>query len=356
MYETYEELLERKLDLISDKRDKRQGSLIYDAMAPNAAETAAFYADLALLENRTFADTACGIDLERRCEERGIYRKEAAKATFYGSFLDGKGNHYAVAVGSRFAYEGWYYQVVAVDACGRYILACEMEGEVGNYYLGEILPLTYMEGLAEAFLLELRTSGEDAEGDEELRGRYRDSFEAEAFGGNVADYKQKVMALQEVGGVKVYPVWSGGGTVRIVVIDRGWRRPTGVELESLQNAIDPQKQGLGYGIAPIGHQVTVAGVEETECRILLKVITEEGYEVDESMLEEMSQTLEAYFVSLRKEWASGTQLVIRTSYIEARILELTGVLDVEWCAINAESKNWILGADQIPILSGIEVR
>ena len=56
MYESYEELMERKLAMTQDKRDRRQGSLIFDAMGPNAAETAAFYADLTMLENRTFAD------------------------------------------------------------------------------------------------------------------------------------------------------------------------------------------------------------------------------------------------------------------------------------------------------------
>ena len=52
---SYEELMEKKLDRIDDRRDKRQGSLIYDALAPNAAETAQFYADLDLLADRTFA-------------------------------------------------------------------------------------------------------------------------------------------------------------------------------------------------------------------------------------------------------------------------------------------------------------
>lgn len=31
---SYEELMEKKLDRIDDRRDKRQGSLIYDALAP----------------------------------------------------------------------------------------------------------------------------------------------------------------------------------------------------------------------------------------------------------------------------------------------------------------------------------
>ena len=32
MYESYEELMERKLAMTQDKRDRRQGSLIFDAM------------------------------------------------------------------------------------------------------------------------------------------------------------------------------------------------------------------------------------------------------------------------------------------------------------------------------------
>ena len=39
-----------------------------------------------------------------------------------------------------------------------------------------------------------------------------DSMDAQSFGGNVADYKERVNAMNGVGGVKVYPVWNGGGT------------------------------------------------------------------------------------------------------------------------------------------------
>lgn len=106
---SYEELMEKKLDRIDDRRDKRQGSLIYDALAPNAAETAQFYADLDLLADRTFADTAVGEDLTRRAAERGMLRKGAVKATFYGRFLDADGAVYPVENGTRFALEEYIY-------------------------------------------------------------------------------------------------------------------------------------------------------------------------------------------------------------------------------------------------------
>lgn len=351
---SYEALMEEKLNRIDDKRDKRQGSLIYDAMAPNAAETATFYAELDMLEDRTFADTAQGDDLERRAAERGLARKQAVKATFYGHFLDEDGEAYPMENGTRFFLEEYYYTVLGKEKDGKYILECETAGACGNAYLGKLLPLETMAGLAEAALDELRTDGEDAEGDEELRKRYFASFDADAFGGNIADYKSKVNALQNVGGVKVYPAWNGGGTVKVVIIDQGWRAPTATELAALQKSIDPEEKGEGYGIAPIGHRVTVAGVTERECTVQLGLSLAEGA-VQETVLAEIREKIEAYLEELRKNWAESNYLTVRTSYLEARALEADGVVDVQECRINGNSGNLLLGENEVPILGEIEV-
>ena len=351
---SYEALMERKLDMIDDRRDKRQGSLIYDALAPNAAETASFYADLEMLEDRTFGDTATGDDLTRRAAERGITRKGAVKATFYGSFLDENGAEYPVEAGTRFFLEKYYYVVLSREEDGRYVLECETAGACGNDYLGNLLPLETMMGLAEATLTELRTDGEDEEGDEELRKRYFASFDADAFGGNIADYKSKVNALQNVGGVKVYPAWNGGGTVKVVIIDQGWRAPTETELSELQDRIDPESRGEGYGIAPIGQRVTVDGVTEVPCRISMNLSLAEGA-VQETVLADIQGRFEVYFEEMRKNWADSTYLTVRISYLEARALEAEGVVDISDCSINGGSGNLVLGADEVPVLGEIGV-
>ena len=157
---SYEGLMERKLDMIDDKRDKRQGSLIYDALAPNAAEMASFYADLEMLEDRTFADTAKGDDLTRRAAERGIMRKDAVKATFYGRFLDEDGEVYPVEAGTRFFGEAYDYEVLFREEDDRYVLECVVAGACGNDYLGNLVPLENMVGLSVAVLEALRTDGD----------------------------------------------------------------------------------------------------------------------------------------------------------------------------------------------------
>ena len=102
-------------------------------------------------------------------------------------------------IGTRFFLEEYYYVVLSKEKDGRYILECETAGACGNDHLGNLIPLGTMTGLAEATLEELRTDGEDAEEDEELRKRYFASFDVDAFGGNIADYKAKINAMQNVG-------------------------------------------------------------------------------------------------------------------------------------------------------------
>ena len=82
-------------------------------------------------------------------------------------------------------------------------------------------------------------------------------MDAQSFGGNVADYKERVNAMNGVGGVKVYPVWNGGGTVKLVIINSEFNVPSAELVGQVQTAVDPvQNSGRGVGIAPIGHVVT----------------------------------------------------------------------------------------------------
>ncbi|GAC41912.1 uncharacterized homolog of phage Mu protein gp47, partial [Paenibacillus popilliae ATCC 14706] len=60
---TYEEILERCLERIPDDMDKREGSVIYTALAPAAAELAIMYSLLQSEMDRAFPDTAADIDL-----------------------------------------------------------------------------------------------------------------------------------------------------------------------------------------------------------------------------------------------------------------------------------------------------
>ena len=54
----FDTLMERMLENVSDELDKREGSVIYDAIAPAALELANMYVALDVVMDEVFADTA----------------------------------------------------------------------------------------------------------------------------------------------------------------------------------------------------------------------------------------------------------------------------------------------------------
>ena len=348
MYEhfTFNIILDRMMERVPNDIDKREGSIIYDALAPAAAELAQMYIELDVILNETFADTAGREYLIRRASERGLTPYPANYAFLRGVF------NMDVPIGTRFSLEDLNY-IVAKKIEGEtqyeYMLQCETVGVIGNKYFGRITPIEYVAGLTSAELTELLIPGEDEEDTEHFRQRYFDSLNAKAYGGNIADYKEKVDAIQGVGGVKVYPVWNGGGTVKLVIINSDYRTPTQELADFVQTTIDPiTNSGEGVGVAPIGHTVTVVSVQEEVINVELIIDYDVGYDFDTLKLA-IEEVLENYLQELREDWANKTQTIIRVVQIEERLLELNGIIDVHDTKLNGGSGNLILESEVIPI-------
>lgn len=345
--QTYEIILERMLNHKSLKQwDKREGSVIYDALAPAAAELAIAYIGLKTILEEMFADTASREYLIRRAAERGITPTSATNAILKGEFTP---STLEIPMGARFSGEDLTYIVLDKLAEGQYKIQCETIGIVGNQYFGTLLPIDYIQGLETAKLTELLVPGEEEEETEHFRKRYFNSLQSQAFGGNVADYKEKVTAIAGIGGVKVYPVWNGGGTVKLVLINSTYGIPSDSLISTVQEIIDPpEESGKGLGLAPIGHCVTIVPVSERSIEIEFHITYQAGYDF-ESIRTSIEQTIDAYFYDLNQTWAENDYLVVRISRIESRILDLVGVLDLSETFLNGEAKNVLLGADEIAV-------
>lgn len=83
MYEaqTYDAILQRLLDAAPSDVDKREGSFIYDALAPAALELAQAYVALDQILQIGFVQTAYDNYLDLKASEFGITRKAAVAAT-----------------------------------------------------------------------------------------------------------------------------------------------------------------------------------------------------------------------------------------------------------------------------------
>jgi uncharacterized phage protein gp47/JayE len=348
MYEnvTFEVLLKRMLDRVKSTMDKREGSVIHDSTAPAAVEFQNAYIALDTVLDETFADTASLYYLKKRAAERGITQIMASNAILKGEFSPAEVN---IPVGTRFSCDTLNYVITEKISDGVYKLMCETAGTEGNARFGTLIPIDHVHGLWTAELTELLIPARDDETVEELRERYLANLTSQAYGGNIADYKEKVLSIDGVGGVKVTPVWNGGGTVKLTIIDNTFGVPSEELVENVKNAADPYpNEGMGYGFAPIGHIVTVDGVE----KVTVNIVTEITYEDDWSWADAGSnivKVIDDYFKELSKSWDSTNNLIVRISQIESRILDCTGVIDISGTKLNGSSSNLVLDANKIPV-------
>lgn len=345
MYEniTYEILLKRMLDKVPNTVDKREGSVIFDALAPAAAELQQMYIEADIILNEAFADTASREFLIKRAAERGIAPSPASNAILKGEF------NVDIPIGARFSQGSLNYETTEKITGHMYKLECETAGTEGNRNFGTLIPVNYIEGLKHAELTELLIPGEDEEETEQLRARYFTTLDSQAFGGNITDYKQKVNEIPGVGGVKVYPVWAGGGTVKLVIINSQYEKPSEQLVSDIQTRIDPlQNQGNGVGIAPIGHSVTVAGVGAQT----VDIETEISYNSDwiwDDVREYVETAIDEYFKELSRSWDDNENLIVRISQLETRLLNIAGILDISGTRINGLEQNLLLDRDCIPV-------
>ena len=345
MYEnvTYDDILKRMLGRVPADMDKREGSIIYDALAPAAVEMQLMYTELYAVLNELFADTASREFLIKRAAERGLTPKAATYAVLKGVFDQD------IPLGSRFSLETLNYVAVERITQGQYKMQCEAIGTVGNTLFGTLIPIEYIQGLNRAELTELLIPGEDEEETERFRRRYFDSLNSQAFGGNIADYREKVNGISGVGGVKVYPAWNGGGTVKLVIINSTYGIPSDELIQTVKDTVDPEPNtGAGYGLAPIGHTVTVEGAAEEKISITSTIVYQPDYSF-ERCKEDIFLAIDTYLHELNMTWQDDNQTIVRVSRIEGRLLDIEGIMDAYDTKINGKSGNYALPSSSIAV-------
>lgn len=394
----FETILDRMMSNVSDSLDKREGSVIYDASAPAALELSNYYASLDMVMREVFADTASYHFLIKRAAERHIYPKEETSAICRMEVMPADTQ---ITVGDRFNLNDLNYTVSAAmdDKPGSYQITCETAGIAGNQQLGLLLPIeteNELNQMERAELTEVLVPGEDEEDVEAFRERYFASFHNQAYGGNKADYIEKVNNIPGVGGCKVFRAWLGGykpsdmippdaairwfeslkeenfepivygwlktvysvaseklltvgGTVKVYIISSEFKAPTETLIKNVQDTLDPAvSAGEGDGVAPLGHIVNVIGVKEVPINICLNLEYQDGYSFAE-LNESIGKAIEEYLAKLRQSWAKGNSIIVRISQIEYRLLEIDGIFDLRDTTLNGQEENIVIDFDSIPV-------
>lgn len=335
---TYEAILADALSKVPSDVDKREGSVIFDALAPACLKLAEYYAQLDNFANLVLADTAVGEYLDRVADERNLTRKQAAAAIRQVTASE------AVTSGSRWAINDIVYDITALIFDGLYSATCETVGSVGNSYTGQLSNIDNTSD-ATVTLGDIITPGTDEETDDALRARYMTKVQNPGTSGNAAHYKQWALEVPGCGGAKVFPLWNGPGTVKILVVDSNMTIDATLPTKVSNYITRPDNPELQLN--PIGAALTVASPTA------LNIITTANVKLDGSQtLAQVQATFSAELAAYLKSSVFKTYSVSYAK-IGSLLLSTPGVADYSTLTVNGGTANITLADTDIPMTGNV---
>ncbi len=326
---TYENILNDMLSRVPNDVDKREGSIIYDALAPCAYHLAQTYFQLSNYVDLFFAGTAVGEFLDRKAADYGLERKPATKAV---RKIETTG---PVDIGTRWGLEGTTYVITEKISDTEYKAECEQPGEIGNQYAGELENIDNVSGVT-ATLTDIIVSGEDEETDENFRLRIFAYLQRPATSGNADHYRQWALEVPGVGDAKVFPLWNGPGTVKVLIVDSNKQIDETLE-QPVYNHIE--------NVRPIGAAVTVDSPTELNISVTAKVSLSPGYTAP-MVQNAFIQALDQY----RKD-ITFKDNHISHAYVGKLLFDTPGVIDYIDLKLNGAMQNVAIGEEEVPTFS-----
>lgn len=349
---TMASLLSSMLLRVSEKVNKRDGSLIRTALSAAAWAIEGIYIELIGVQRQAYGTTATGEYLDLKAEERGLKRHSATR-----EICEMYCNLSILTLGMQFAdSSGYTWDVTSGVLSGPdendlylYHITCQTEGAIAQPS-GELRALSFLAGLTTAVFGVVVVPGNDVETDDSLRKRYEESLVEIAFAGNVAAYREKMLELEyeigettaTIGALQVFATTNAageieGGHVKIWIVDSDYTAASQAMVDAVQVAICPMYNGvavgLGNGFAPIGAAVHIASVTsepvlEIDVRVLI------GSSTLPSVTPIIVNNIMTYVRAQIRTWGTQVQtpydvasIVIREAFIYAASL-VTGVADV----------------------------
>ena len=330
---TYENILQGMLNRVSNDVDKREGSVIYDALAPAAYFLADQYFQLSNFVDLVFPDTAVGEYLDRAVSGYGVNRKVASPAV---RKIVTSGD---VAIGTRWMISDVAYRIIGRIDENVYEAECETAGKIGNTYSGSLEPLSAVSNVT-AELTDIITDGADEEADEALRERFYEKVRNPATSGNKHHYRQWALEVPGVGDAKVFPLDSGDGTLTVLIVDVDKAR---------KPSLEPAVRDYIETVRPIGATVTVSSPTMRSVNVSANVILDGTKTLDDVL---------AMFKSQFTEYLKSLVFVeYRVSYakIGSLLLNIEGVQDYDDLRLNNSTGNIIVGEKEIPAMGTVSL-
>lgn len=196
------------------------------------------------------------------------------------------------------------------------------------------------------------TDGSDQESDDEYRTRLVRAVLSPAGQGNKADYINWALAYDGVENVMVLSQWDGPNTVKVVLVGEGNSPVSAAIVDEVQAALDPDEDGAGGALAPIGAIVTVQSVAQLSVALSATITHEVGYTLDgtDGTAATRASIISAVTAYLRT-LAPGSSVV--WAEVLASIVTVTGVADVGSLTLNGSAVNVTTTSTQVATLGSV---
>lgn len=334
MYKSYEDLLKDILNNTNINIDKREGSFVSNMASPVAYELSKMSLNLQDVLNLAFIETNYDTFLDRRCEEYGLYRKLGVKSELQ-VVITTDISEYELNRITSFIHNHLEFDIKHRND-KTFDLIAKLEESMYNLDIGDtVLASSNLNIVAE--VTKIYEIGINVESDEDLRDRFRVFIRDTQTSGNVNHYKHWATEVNGVHNVKVYPLWNGNGTVKVLISDE-FNNP--LDEDIINNCFNYISE-----VMPIGCTLTVSTV--IPIYIDINATVKRNYGTDLAIKQKYTDRLNEF---LSNE--------IGTAYY-SKIYSLLGKLDeveyIEELTINGEIKNVELIEEQVIIIREIEI-
>lgn len=357
--ETVDDIHNRMIKNAPDNVNTIQGDPFWDDTRPAAEEIARFKNNILknILLSR-FPQTAIEDDLDACGLEDGVSRKGAEYAIQLIQIEGSEGTSIekdrilcTAATEEEQSVEFKVDEDIKIDDTEKVIVnaTCTVAGTIGNVALGKIKIMSKsMAGIKTISNIEIVKKGLDIEEDEPYRERILDYVRNPGTSGNVNHYRQWALSVAGVGAVKVFPLWNGNGTVKVVIADTEMKSVTQTLLDKVKEYID-ENNGTGDGMAPIGATLTVVSAIEKGVNISAKIIVAKGY-TSEQVQSTFNSNLSKYLRTLAFKLT-----YVSLAQIGNILLNTAGVIDYNNLKINNLINNLQLEDEEIAVVGDIEL-
>lgn len=342
---TYEVILQRMMDRVTSQYpniDTREGSILFNALAPAALELAILYDQLNNVRSESFVKTATREYILMGCEQMGmdISVFEASAGVHKGLF------NVQVPIGSRWNCELFNYTVLEYigqeNGYYAYKMQCDTKGTSPNNQTGDLTPISDTpSGLSYSKVVACLIEGENETEDEDIVNAYFEYVTNVVSDGNVAQYRRWCNEYDGIGNYKIFPLWNGANTVKVSILSASNRAASSELVSEFQKYLDPNTEGMGNGVAPIGAFVTVTTATEVPITVSATVKLKEGY----SDTTAIDAALSEYFSKIAYD-----KSIVSYMSIGAAILNIEGVDLVTNLLVQGGKSDINIGDEEIPVL------